>query len=103
MGLTKLVELCTAQKLVGHHAEPDPSLLGEPPFTLQAIAGADVFYPCDPESLKPLDPPVVERTCMPGTKRRPTKPWQFCSEAEKVRGWFVGELNCVCVCAGVCV
>lgn len=82
----KLTNLCVKSKLttksVGISALPVSSF-GVPPFTFQTISNTDIFQAINPETLKPDDPPPLSMATLPGTDRRPRKPWQMCNENEK--------------------
>lgn len=85
MGSSKFLEVCLKRSLIPSMKKPPPpEALGTGKFVLEAIARSDLFDECDAEMLRPDDPPVVDRTCLPGTTRRPLKPWQLCTSAEKV-------------------
>ena len=85
MSASKLKEIFVARgfsPFVGRM--PDVSLVGMGVYSVEAISGADIFIECSVLPLIPNEPPVFVRATIPGTNRRPLKPWQLCSEAEKV-------------------
>ncbi len=57
---------------------PTPSFV-----VIQRLSGADIFRAVDIELLKPDDPPPVNIKCLPGTNRRPIRPWQLMSLADQ--------------------
>lgn len=50
---------------------------------LQQISGEDLFRAMPEEYLIPDEPPALTPMCLPGTNRRPLKPWFRCSDDEK--------------------
>ena len=76
----KLIELCNRhglKNLTPHTVKT---------FKYQHIADADIFLgTCNVNILKPNPRPRANFAVLPGTTdRRPIKPWQLCSEEEKV-------------------
>lgn len=70
------------------HQAVKPSKTTAPPvfavsLILQRIANVDIFRAVDPQLLKADDPPPVTITPLPGTERRPLKPWQLLSAADR--------------------
>jgi hypothetical protein len=53
------------------------------PIIMQRIAGVDLFRPVNVNTLKADEPPPLELKTLPGTNRRPIKPWQSLSKAEQ--------------------
>lgn len=64
-------------------AKLDSSKLGTGEFTWQAIAGLDPFQTVNILVLQPPIPPSINMNCLPGTNRRPHKPWQLCTPEEQ--------------------
>lgn len=62
------------------------------PMVIQRIAGVDLFRPVHVNTLKPDEPPPLALKCLPGTTRRPNKPWQSLSKQEQ-------ELEMTLACA----
>jgi hypothetical protein len=84
MSSLKFLELSVAHGLVVSTSQPPPMhLWGSGKFTEEAIACADIFTHCNIDIMTPSEPPEFERACLPGTDRRPLKPWQLCSPDEK--------------------
>ena len=66
-------------------AELDASkLFSLPVLPSQRISGEDLFVPQPDEHLVPENPPVMTPMCLPGTSRRPLKPWFRCERAEQL-------------------
>ena len=85
MGSMKLVELCVLRKIVAKGKRVDLLKLGSGIYRPQAIAGADVFVSTNTALLTPDQPPALVLTTLPGSSRRPIRPWQLCTDEEKVR------------------
>jgi hypothetical protein len=84
-------------ELVKKHHIPNlsPSTVENIPY--QTVADADIFGPCNVAVLKPNPKPAANFACLPGTKRRPLKAWQLCSDEEKVSTYF--RMGCIIDCA----
>lgn len=54
------------------------------PIVLQKLSGADLFRPISVDSLKPDEPPPLNIRCLPGTKRRPLRPWQSMKSKDQI-------------------
>jgi hypothetical protein len=93
--------------IVSHHPSLHPLHSPIPPhptpphprtaaFPYQTIADADLFGPCNLLLLKPNPKPTANFATLPGTDRRPLKPWQLCTEEEKTLEIVVAcTLDCV--------
>ena len=110
MQFEKLVQVCKLRNLLSEDynlvvKNNDPTIsssssvsLGRAPdkdemSLMFSLAAADMFLmQYNPELLIPEEPPkaLVERATLPGTNRKPIKPWQLCTDDEKV--WFVSYL-----------
>jgi hypothetical protein len=87
MSSLKLGQLCQAAGLLPKGigiSHIDGESFGKAPFTHQNIAGVDIFKSVNSDILKPDQPPPINVACLPGTDRRPIRPWQLCSEPEKI-------------------
>jgi hypothetical protein len=87
MASTKLKEVFHARGFstaVGRM--PDVSLIGGAAgyYSASKIVGFDILDDPNPAFFKPADAPIFVRATIPGTERRPIKPWQACSENEKL-------------------
>ena len=81
MAASKLIELCRKHGLT---ADLSPQTVRTAAFPYQTIANADLFGPCDLRILIPNPKPIAHFATLPGTDKRPLKPWQLCTE--EVRG-----------------
>ena len=74
---SKLIELCRKH---GLPADLSPQTVRTAAFPYQTIANADLFGPCDLRVLIPNPKPTAHFATLPGTDKRPLKPWQLCTE-----------------------
>ena len=79
MKASKLIELCEKRGLEGL----SPPTVRTSAFPYQTIADADIFGACHLFILRPNPKPTAHFATLPGTGRRPLKPWQMCTEEEK--------------------
>lgn len=95
MASLKLIELCV-EKGYTTVKNFDVSLIDSGKISLQMISNADTWGINNKDAMKPDDPPDTEALCLPGTNRRPLKPWQSMSEEEKTLELVLAcSLDCV--------
>ena len=83
MASIKLFELCVTSELISKGKRLDSSLLGKGVYIAQNICKADIFHPINESMLIPDKPPQLILACLPGTNRRPIRPWQVCTPEEQ--------------------
>ena len=84
MASMKLVDLCIARELLSKGKRLDPSMLGRGALSAQNICGCDIFSPINEAILIPEKPPSLVMATLPGTTRRPIRPWQLCTPEEQL-------------------
>ena len=78
-----LLVLCNNKVIPTIATQISPARLGY--MTYQEISGISIFkHPLSPLMFVPDDPPIATVMTLPGTRRRPVKPWHMCSVTEKV-------------------
>ena len=77
----KLKQLCSDGGFVKQKL--DVRLIESGKISIQALSGADIFGICDTSLTQPDDGPVPDMPCIPGTNRKPLKPWLLMTEEEK--------------------
>lgn len=84
MAASKLLHiLCDNNVIPTTATQISPARLGY--MTYQEITGISVFtHPLNPLTFVPDEPPMATVMTLPGTRRRPVKPWHMCSITEKV-------------------
>ena len=84
MAATKLTNLCKANGLIPTGGvQISVARLGF--LNLQEIMGMSIFnVDCSRLLFQPDDPPLATVITLPGTQRRPVKPWHMCTITEKV-------------------
>ena len=75
---SKLMELIRKNGLTA--VDLSPQTVRTASFPYQTIANADLFGPCDLRVLIPNPKPPAHFATLPGTDKRPLKPWQLCTE-----------------------
>lgn len=89
MAAAKLIRVLQENNVIpSESTQISPARLGY--MTYQEISGISIFtHPLSSLTFVPDDPPAATVMTLPGTRRRPVKPWHMCSITEKVQ-WICG-------------
>ena len=89
MAAAKLIRVLQENNVIpSESTQISPARLGY--MTYQEISGISIFtHPLSSLTFVPDDPPASTVMTLPGTRRRPVKPWHMCSITEKVK-WICG-------------